>query len=554
MRVGLTMETPSKVESLRQVARGLREALADRHELIYWPAEAAYHTGESHRSVVDDFVRRCDVVVGYVDDAFLAARRRLRSNVPCVVHLLGGLPRGAFGWRYLFPQLTTGDVLVANSTADVALAAQFLCNAQVQLVPFAFDDRAYYPLGDGERRALRSRLGFQDEDRVLLYAGRITLEKNVHTLLRVFRAVLDLNPHAHLVIAGRVDEVPFSEFGVVPVDLLNTLKRAVAKLGFPDGRVHLAGPTDTAQLRALYNIAEAVINLTLNHDENFGLAQVEAMACGTPVIGTAWGGLRDTIIDGVTGYKVTTLPTLSGVKVNWFEAANRVAVLLDDPTARARFRESCSRHVTEHYSRAAYQGHIESVVTGAAAAVGNRVEPLQPTEWAAEFWSVCDPLSSAQPPYRRGPKSAELYRQLIVPYTGASTESVPVTERVEPDDVVCLSTPIVAGADGRLRFDDPLYPFELDLPDAHRSHVGAILAAMQDEPVTTADRLLRGCAQDPDRAVQALAWLLTVGALLRTRPTAGWPSARQVSGRVASGLFSFVEIDRAATDFILFRA
>ena len=53
--------------------------------------------------------------------------------------------------------------------------------------------------------------------------------------------------------------------------------------------------------------ADIGINLTLNRDENFGYSTVEAMAASLPVIGTDWGGLKDTIEDGVTGFRVPTV-------------------------------------------------------------------------------------------------------------------------------------------------------------------------------------------------------------------------------------------------------
>jgi glycosyltransferase involved in cell wall biosynthesis len=551
VRIGLTVDRDSKQESLRQVARRLHDALAERNELIYSPSEAAYQAGESYPAIAADFVRSCDVIVGHVSDVVLEARRQLRSDVPCILHLLGGLPRGAFGWRSLFPLMTTGDVLVANSTADVALAAQFLRNAQVHLVPFAFDDRVYYPLADAERIAIRHALGLREEDRLLLYAGRITAEKNIHTVLRVFSAVLHLIPDAHLLIVGPIDKIPFTEFGVVPLNISNTLRKVAAKLGLHDGRVHMAGLTDAPRLRELYNVADAVINLTLNHDENFGLAQVEAMACGTPVIGTAWGGLKDTIVDGVTGYQVSTLPTASGVKVNWWEAVNRAVLLLDDATARARFRKSCREHVIGRYSPAAYRAGMEAAIAAGLASAGGNVEPLQVTEWATEFWSVCDPAASERPPYRRGTRSTELYRQLIVHYTGTSTASVATDAIIAADDVLCLSTPIVTDTRGRLDFDDLLYPVELDVPDVHRAVAQLVLAAMRREPVTTVERLMRGHLQGVDAPFGALAWLLDAGVLLRTRAMPAWVAPQRIDARLGKPLFSFLEVDRTATDAVI---
>lgn len=115
---------------------------------------------------------------------------------------------------------------------------------------------------------------------------------------------------------------------------------------------------EPAGLRNLYSAADAVVNLTLLHDENFGLAQVEAMGCGTPVVGTNWGGLKDTIIEGETGYKVSTVasPAL-GVKVDWWEGIHKIVTLLTvEESERQSFRERSWKHASEKFSFAPSQG------------------------------------------------------------------------------------------------------------------------------------------------------------------------------------------------------
>ena len=59
----------------------------------------------------------------------------------------------------------------------------------------------------------------------------------------------------------------------------------------------MTSPSDHA-LRELYRGALALLFPAI---EDFGLVPVEAQACGTPVVGLDAGGVRDTVVDGVTG-------------------------------------------------------------------------------------------------------------------------------------------------------------------------------------------------------------------------------------------------------------
>jgi glycosyltransferase involved in cell wall biosynthesis len=57
---------------------------------------------------------------------------------------------------------------------------------------------------------------------------------------------------------------------------------------------------------SLYNAADIFVSLSHTPEESFGIALLEAMACGLPVVATDWDGYREIIIDGETGYLVPT--------------------------------------------------------------------------------------------------------------------------------------------------------------------------------------------------------------------------------------------------------
>lgn len=552
MRVGLVLDFRYALESLKHVARSLTAALAQ-HEVVHLPREYAHSSRAARERIAEEFVRGVDVMVGMMIPDLLSARERAGVDVPGVFFLLGALSRGAFHLQPLVSRLTRRDILVGNCAADAELGARFFTNARMRVVPFSFDEEAFYPLGDAERREARARLGFGDAERIILYSGRVTPEKNLHTSMRIFRTVQRAEPNAHLVIAGPVQGVPFPEFGVVPIgfdDSSRAVQRMAEPLEIPAGNLHLLGAVDPDRLRDLYNVADLTLNMTLHHDENFGLAQVESMACGTPVVASAWGGLRDTVVDGVTGYQVSAVVSETGVRVNGWEAVNKVLAILRDAPLRARLREGCIRRVAGEYTQRAFETRLAECLTATACAPAAPAERIRPTEFAHEIWSVCSPFTDGRSPFGRGRRSYELYRRMMSSFAGMAPQAVPAEEPAAPDHVLCLAAPFEMGDEGYLQISDPLFPFQAEVPKRHDAAVRAIHHVMRAAAVIPVGRLVQSCPEGTPGVVPAIEWMLEVGVLVRTRPTEGW-AATGIAGREWSEpLFQIERMDCMRTYFI----
>lgn len=112
--------------------------------------------------------------------------------------------------------------------------------------------------------------------------------------------------------------------------------------------VTFAGNIDADALRDLYRSASA---LMLPGEEDFGIAPVEALACGCPVVALARGGATETVEHGVTGILVNDLTAAA-----FADALNRIGTLPSTPASRrasaerfaaARFDERFTTLVTE---------------------------------------------------------------------------------------------------------------------------------------------------------------------------------------------------------------
>ena len=226
--------------------------------------------------------------------AFVQEMRRNGWKGKTIFKALGGFPRGGQAIREVLPYLYQSDVIWCNSTADLEiyslLVSQDGTQPQAVLLPYSVNTNVYTPLRNiVKRESLRREWGFKAEDFVIIYAGRVTREKNVHSILEAVHELSRLGYPVKLVIVGRIEDVPFVEFYMFQTDLEDQIEALIDSLQISENVIRPDWQS-ADKLNEFFNAADAFINLTLHHDENFGLSQIEAMSAELPVIGTAWGG------------------------------------------------------------------------------------------------------------------------------------------------------------------------------------------------------------------------------------------------------------------------
>jgi glycosyltransferase involved in cell wall biosynthesis len=212
------------------------------------------------------------------------------SGIPVVqtFHALGTVKRRNQGARDTSPAdriavetelCRTADHVVATCRDEQdELAALGLDPARATVVPCGVDTDVFRPLRRRRRGCPR-----------LLVIGRIVERKRVGN---VIEALAEL-PGTELVVAGG----PARELlGADPE--VTRLRELARRLGVAD-RVRFVGAVRRADVPALMASVDVVVAVPWY--EPFGIVPVEAMACGRPVVGSAVGGLLDTIVPGVTG-------------------------------------------------------------------------------------------------------------------------------------------------------------------------------------------------------------------------------------------------------------
>lgn len=208
-------------------------------------------------------------------------------------------------------------------------------------VPMGVDAALFRPQ---PRASARAALGIGPNDRVVLSAGRIEPYKGTDVLVRALALLRDPRDVRLLVVGGREGEPG--------VDWLRETARSSGVSGLLDWR----GAVPQHELPAYYAAADVCAVPSLH--ETFGLAALEAMACGTPVVASDAGGLRQLVCHGETGLLCTP-----GDAAALAEALD--AVLGDSPRAR-RMGEaglSYAQPLTWDASAARLAGVYERVVS-----------------------------------------------------------------------------------------------------------------------------------------------------------------------------------------------
>jgi D-inositol-3-phosphate glycosyltransferase len=218
-------------------------------------------------------------------------------------------------------------VVAANAVEREQLVRQYGAEpGRIATIPCGVDTDLFRP---GDAAEARRRLGL-DGGPVVLYVGRLEPIKGLDTLVDAVAALRAGGfPVTVQVVGGDADESPSGHEG--------HLRRRIGELGLT-ACVRFRGPQPQKTLRDYYVAADATV--LPSYYESFGMVALEAMACGSPVVGSRVGGLTTTVRDGVTGYLV---PEGDAVAL-----AQRLADLVGDPDARERLGREGVRWAAQH--------------------------------------------------------------------------------------------------------------------------------------------------------------------------------------------------------------
>lgn len=214
--------------------------------------------------------------------------------IPFIFHIYGDFSINTHKWNWMGLLLHERRVIwLTASAAQHGQLTQFLNpGADVRCVPFPVDGEFYNPFS---LRTDDSQGGHR-----FLYTGRFSHQKNTLLLLEWASEYLQKNSDVSFDFAGPFDDMGGGLWGLTEPDgwtaskWRTTLKKLPANVR---ARVRHHGNLPPGDVRSLAIRSDCYVSLSTHHDEDFGMAPLESLMCGSRAILSGWGGFSSFAVD-----------------------------------------------------------------------------------------------------------------------------------------------------------------------------------------------------------------------------------------------------------------
>lgn len=213
---------------------------------------------------------------------------------------------------------------------------------RIAIAPCGFNPAEFYPI---PKEDARDFLHLPKEEKILLQLGRMVPRKGVDNVIRAVGELRNMATNVRLLIVGGESDDP---------DPLKTPEirrlQEIARQHGVEQQVTFTGRRARNLLRYYYAAADVFISTPWY--EPFGITPLEAMACGTPVIGSNVGGIKYSVAHRRTGYLVPPNDPRA--------LAAAVMPLLNDPALYRNMQRNAIHRVNKHFTwdKVAAEMHI----------------------------------------------------------------------------------------------------------------------------------------------------------------------------------------------------
>jgi alpha-maltose-1-phosphate synthase len=373
---------------------------------------------------------------------------------------------------------------------------------ELPIIPLGVSCDALAP-DPAARARWRAELGIGADDVAVLHFGRLSFHLKAHPqplYLALRQAAARGGPRVHLILAGQFANPGQGERFRA---LAQAFSDSVAT-HFVDGAHPDAGTVRSA--------ADIFTLLSDNIQESFGLAPVEAMAAGLPVVGSDWDGLRDTIEHGVTGFLINTRLPIAGAGV---QLAQRHAFGLDD---YSHYTASVAQATAVDIGKAAeaFAGLAADRDLRARMGEAGRLRARMLFDWSRVIGSYRQLIDELAAIRKRGgelaPRGSERAAQPVrmdpfALFAGYPTEALRVSTELIATGLASRVADLPGGLEDAIMVRVNLPPLD---------QLEAILTRVEAGPTALSDLFDAFPGEDRRKLVSGVAFLLKMGLIART--------------------------------------
>jgi len=277
----------------------------------------------------------------------------IRALCPLVYyHVWDNYPYPKFNRRHYL----SNDAIATISKVTDDIVKTVAPEVDSLYIPHAVRDDVFFPMSDGDNKKSKSltlsQVGAEDKF-IFFWNNRNARRKQSGSLLFWYNELLERIGRDKTCLIMHTDVKDFNG---------QDLQAIVEELGLVSGEVMFStSKLPSEDLAKMYNMADCTINVS--DAEGFGLATLESLSCGTPIIATMTGGLQEQVTDGKNFFGVGLEPASKAIigsqEIPWIyedrlsgkEVVNAMQFMVELPKKELKKLGKLGReHVLNNYS------------------------------------------------------------------------------------------------------------------------------------------------------------------------------------------------------------
>lgn len=218
-----------------------------------------------------------------------------------------------YSMEYALSALT--DVIITINKEDFEYVKDKMWHKEsYQIKGIGINSKKFKTISEAQNKVVRTKLGYTEEDFILLYIAEFIPRKNHIFLLEAMPKLLEKCPNVKLVFAGK---------GI----LLEAMKRKTKELMIQDSVEFLGFRSD---VEVLSSIADIGVSSSIH--EGLGLGLAEEMLCSVPIVATVDRGHKEMVVNGFNGYLFE--------QGNYKDYIKYISMIYEDPALQRRLGEN----------------------------------------------------------------------------------------------------------------------------------------------------------------------------------------------------------------------